>query len=108
MRAEVTPEWGDPDWRCWGGWGLTSDAIRGREPQRRGRWWWEAGPEVAGGVCQLVGRHGTGGGLWEVMADQLGVRGGQSMLARGGSTVELDVRGREQGGWRWLARRGAS
>jgi hypothetical protein len=67
---------GDPDWRSWGGWGLTSEAICGGEAWQKWRRWWEAEPEVADGICRLVGRHGTGGQLGEVTADRLKVGGG--------------------------------
>jgi hypothetical protein len=84
--------------------GLTSEAIRGGEAQR------EAGPEVAGSVCQLIGWRGTGGELGEVAADRLGVRGGRSTLRcpAAARRKTLTSGAETRGGWHQLTGRGAS
>jgi hypothetical protein len=50
MAQRATPEWGNPDWRTWGGWGLPKTTVHGG-----GSWrWGNDGEEVGHEVVEEV------------------------------------------------------
>jgi hypothetical protein len=78
MGLGMTPEWKNPDWRSWGGRGLTDEAIHGGVP-RAGRSGGE-GPDGLSGL-EFEGSQRCTDARWS----SRGRRSGRG-VARGGST----------------------